>query len=196
MGSPIINLYSQPPIDKNEVFRYAMCNGTDKTINQLLDECIREAALAFNFRVSYKILPCSTSDDIIDLTFEKTHSKGLAKALAGCEHYIVFAATVGVAVDRLIKKYSRTAPSKALLFQALGTERIECLCDLFSKEIAKELNIKVKKRVSPGYGDIPLELQPKIFEVLECPIRLGLVLNDSLLMTPTKSVTAFIGVKK
>jgi len=52
----------------------------------------------------------------------------------------------------------------------------------------------LKPRFSPGYGDLPLETQREIFDVLDCSRRIGLMLNDSLLMSPTKSVTAFVGV--
>ncbi|MBQ6614512.1 MAG: hypothetical protein IIX18_04245 [Clostridia bacterium] len=192
----IVKIYPEPKIDRDAVLKYAGCKEADESILKLLNECIFEARLAFNYRVAYKILPICVSDSEVDFNLFKTTSKSLVKALDGCENSILFAASVGFGIDRLIRKYSLTSPAKALMFQALGTERVEKLCDIFSKDIAKELSVKTKRRVSPGYGDIPLKLQENFFSILDCPRWLSLSLNENMLITPTKSVTAFIGVKK
>ena len=52
----------------------------------------------------------------------------------------------------------------------------------------------VTERFSPGHGDLPLALQTDIFRALDCPRKIGLTLNGSLLMSPSKSVTALFGV--
>lgn len=51
-----------------------------------------------------------------------------------------------------------------------------------------------RPRFSPGYGDLPINMQKDIFAALDCPRKIGLSLNESLLMSPSKSVTAIIGV--
>ena len=51
-------------------------------------------------------------------------------------------------------------------------------------------------RYSPGYGDLPLELQREIIRVLDCGRTIGITLTESLLMQPSKSVTAVIGMKE
>ena len=84
------------------------------------------------------------------------------------------------------------------MLQAIGAERIESLCNIFNTELATKMNSQDKKlapRFSPGYGDLPLEIQSDIFRVLNCSTKIGLTLNKSLLMTPTKSVTAIIGIR-
>ena len=131
----------------------------------------------------------------LDLTFARTQSVSLRDHLDGCEEVLLLGATVGLELDRLINRYSRVAPAKALMLQAIGAERIEALCDAFCHELGVELSQcgEMRPRFSPGYGDLPLELQRDIFRVLDCPRKIGLTLNDSLLMTPTKSVTALVG---
>ena len=49
-------------------------------------------------------------------------------------------------------------------------------------------------RFSPGYGDLPLTAQREMFRMLECEKRIGVYLNESLLMSPSKSVTAIVGL--
>ncbi|MBR5134836.1 MAG: Vitamin B12 dependent methionine synthase activation subunit, partial [Clostridia bacterium] len=49
-------------------------------------------------------------------------------------------------------------------------------------------------RFSPGYGDLPLSVQRSVATLLGMEKTLGVCLSDSLLMSPSKSVTAFVGV--
>ena len=110
---------------------------------------------------------------------------------------VLFGATVGLELDRLIARHSRLQPVKALTFQAIGAERVEALCDAFCADIRRQVQEQgccTKMRFSPGYGDVPLTLQRDIFRVLDCARQIGLTLNGSLLMTPSKSVTAIVGI--
>lgn len=172
--------YDAPPIDRREIMRYAGVRGDAPEIEALLDECIKEAEGKLTYKVCYGGFPVSF--------FDPVDSKDLKKHLEGCNKVILFAATVGIGIDRLISRYASVSPTKSLIFQAIGAERIEALCDEFNSEF-------VGSRFSPGYGDLPLEFQKEIFKVLDCPKRIGLTLNESMLMSPTKSVTAIIGVK-
>ena len=49
-------------------------------------------------------------------------------------------------------------------------------------------------RYSPGYGDLPLTLQPRLLALLDAERKIGLTLTDTCLMTPRKSVTALFGL--
>lgn len=185
--------YEAPPFDTKEILRYAKCKVADDSVLALMQSCIDEVKDKLTYKVCYAEFPLSIQDGRLDLSFTTTKSSMLQKALSGCQSYILFAATVGLELDRLIAKYGRVSPAKALFFQAIGAERIESLCDLFCADLQSD-GRQMKPRVSPGYGDLPLNIQKDIFAVLDCPRRIGLTLNDSKLMTPTKSVTAFIGV--
>ena len=121
-------------------------------------------------------------------------SRDLAKCLADCEHIILIAATVGLEIDRRIAKYGKVEPSLALCIQALGAERIEALCDAAVTLLEGRFGA-LSPRFSAGYGDLDLGLQREIFAALDCPKSIGATLNESLLMSPTKSVTAIIGIK-
>jgi cobalamin-dependent methionine synthase I len=81
----------------------------------------------------------------------------------------------------------------------LGSERIEALCDALCAEWKEDYASRgfvLRPRFSAGYGDLPLTLQNDIFESLQCSKHIGLTLCDSLLMSPTKSVTAIVGVMR
>ena len=133
----------------------------------------------------------------LDLTFARTKSVSLRDHLAGCEEVLLLGATVGLELDRLINRYSRVAPAKALMLQAIGAERIEALCDSYCDQLAQQEEQRgryLRSRFSPGYGDLPLAMQRELFRVLDCPGKIGLTLNDSMMMSPSKSVTALIGI--
>ena len=50
-------------------------------------------------------------------------------------------------------------------------------------------------RCSPGYGDLPLSLQPHLLSALNANKLLHITLSDTLLMIPQKSITAIVGIR-
>lgn len=192
-------------INLSEVKRYAgimsrsALSETDNDMERLINECIKEVLPVLTYKVSYMRFPVARNENRPGLPFNDFGSKNLAKNLTGCHEVVLFAATVGIGIDRLIAKYNKVSPVKALFMQALGAERIESLCDFFNREIREEAEKSgcvTAPRYSPGYGDLPIEVQKEFMTILDCSRRLGINLNESLLMSPSKSVTAIIGIKK
>ena len=167
----------------------------DGELLRVLDECIAETERVLSAKLCYDEFDISASGDEIDLGFCRVQSRDLAKNLSGCDRAVVFAATVGLGVDRLISKYKNASPTKAFCISAIGSERVEAVCDAFCREIG-ERYASVRPRYSAGYGDLDLGIQKDIFRALGCEKSIGVSLGESLLMTPVKSVTAIVGVKK
>ena len=186
--------YEAPPIRRREILRYAGCAEADEATALLMEECLREAVDALAYKVCWCELPVAVAKERCDFGVFSVASGNLAGNLSGCSRVLLLAATVGVKIDRIITKYSRIAPSRALMMQAIGAERIEALCDAFCADMEKEMGVSLRPRFSPGYGDLPLSVQKDIISLLDTPRQIGLSLNDSLLMSPTKSVTAFAGI--
>ncbi len=185
--------YTDLPFCEKEILRYAGCNQTDDKMVNLARECINEIKAKLTYKVCYSKFTVKICGDVCDFGAFSLSSKKLALNLQGCKSVILFAATIGVEIDRVISKYGRISPSKALMFQAIGAERIEAVCDAFCADVAKEYNCNTRPRYSPGYGDLPLNSQNDIFSVLSPQKHIGLFLTDSMLMSPSKSVTAIIG---
>ena len=192
--------------DMPELFRYAgfskqkLSEISDSQMEKLGNEAAREVSNAMNCRSLYTKFPLViTPDEEICFADKKIKSHHLAINLENCHSVVLFAATLGPAVDKLIQKTSRINAAKAVMLQAAGAMYIERYCDLlqdfFREEEAKDGNC-LKPRYSPGFGDVPLEIQKTFFELLQCQKNLALTLNDSLIMSPEKSVTAFVGVYK
>lgn len=190
--------YPAPPVCRREILRYAGMGSADPAVDALLEECLRELAGVLTYRVCFKEFPVREEGELLDLGFARTASADLKKNLRGCERVVLFAATVGVGADRAIARAARLSPAKGLLMQAAGSERVEALCDVFNEEIARtaaEKGFSAAPRFSPGYGDLPLTLQKEIVSSLELSRVLGITLGETLLMTPSKSVTALIGIR-
>lgn len=194
MPISLVKGYSLPSVDRREVLRYAGVRSSSGETEELLcrlDEAISLIETRLEPRVCYCVLDISECDFGASLD--------IRRHLRDSHSVIFFAATLGIELDRLILKYSVLSPATALLLEALGNERIEALCDLFCEDMrlqGLEAGDALRPRFSAGYGDLPLEYQRDIFALLDPPSRIGVTLNDSYLMSPSKSVTALIGVEK
>ena len=198
MSTVCTRRFPAPALSRAEVLRYMRGNDTPETA-QLLSECLDELLPLLEYKVCFRRERVIRAETGLDIGAFTTDSQGLAKALAGCDEALIFAATVGLAPDRLIVRYGHLSPVKALCLQAIGAERIEALCDLFVAEIDKQLHKEGRllcPRFSPGYGDLPLAVQKEVFAALDCPRKIGLTLTEAMLMSPTKSVTAIVGIRK
>ncbi len=192
-----VKSYDPPRINKKEIIRYLGAKD-DRGIEELIDGCIAEAEGCLTYRLCYMRFPASVRGDLVDLGFATVSSHSLGVCLDGCDEIVLACATVGAGIDRLIRRYSLISPSRAVVMQALGSERVEALLDCFCQELSAEEADKgrvLRPRFSPGYGDLSLELQREIFSVLDPTKQVGVGLGLDLFMTPTKSVTAIIGIK-
>ena len=195
-GHAGIKSFDEPPFNRREILRYAMCPGCDEPkMLELMEACIEECRkfAAFSYRVSYCELPVISLDENsgdIDLEHIKVRSCDLARNLSGCGSVIVFAATIGPGIDRLIKKYTNLDPVKALFMQAIGAERAETMCNLFCQTFPE----KLRPRFSPGFGDLALSVQPEVLRLTNAKKNLAITLDEGFLMSPSKSVTAFTGI--
>ena len=179
-----------PPVEIRTVFRYAR-GVPDEVTEALLREIIREAAPLLDPRICYLECPVTLSGDRVDFGVCQVTSRDLAAHLTGYRSAVLFAATIGAKADLMISRFARFSPAKELLADAYFTERAEALCDTFTAKYNRP-----QRRFSPGYGDLPLEFQRVLFDILDCPRSIGLTLGENLLMMPTKSVTAVIGRKE
>ena len=125
-------------------------------------------------------------------------SRKLARHLEGCRAAYLVCGTLGTGFDALLRRISVKSAADMLVLQAVGTAAIEEWMDGIEESIKSELapGETLVRRYSPGYGDFPLEAQRELLGILDTPRAIGVSLTDTLLMAPSKSVSAVIGVKK
>lgn len=192
-------------INRKEIYRYLGYKGQepDETVKELIEEVLEQLLNAIEPRYLYKLYQCKIEEADITFWHENTgecftlQSKNLAYALRGCKEAYLMAATLGIGADKLLQRYEVISMAKASVSQACGAAVVEALCDETQEEIrrlAVEKKCHIRPRFSPGYGDLKLETQKEIFKQLDCTKRIGITLTEDMLMYPTKSVTALIGL--
>ena len=191
MTGPLVRTYPRPEINEKEILRYAGCG--EKTLPQQAKECLQALPESIAGRVVFAVYDIKPLPDGLDLGFASTASADLKKNLKNCAKIVLFAATAGVGFDRLVRRYERLSPAAALWYQSIGAAYVEGVCDAFCADLKKEFG-DTRPRFSPGYGDLPLTLQKEIFAALQPEKHIGLTLGDNLFMTPSKSVTAIVGL--
>ena len=118
-----------------------------------------------------------------------------AKMLEQCDQAVLMACTLGTQFEALLRGEQARDMSRAVILAACGSAWVEAGCDQVEQELAHCLPNRYRTdRFSPGYGDLPLSLQPKICAALDTQRRLGLYVTESYLTKPSKSVTAIIGL--
>lgn len=187
-------------IPENEVKRYMGYRGP-VDVSPETDAMIKKAVSSLEKDCSPKFIskafPVTVEGYSVKLADIVIESRALARNLAGCTECVLFAATAGMACDMLIKRAAVTSSAYASCCQAAGAAAIEAYCDLINEKIKSEYEAKglfARPRFSPGYGDLSLEHQKDWFRLLDITRNTGIELTDSLLMVPTKSVTAIIGL--
>lgn len=196
MSTVLIKEYAAPTADIRAILRYAGVRDDTPDMVVLANDCFAQAKSQLTYRVCYAEFPLAFGEDgVLDLGFGRVCSSSLSEHLVGCESVVIFAATVGLSLDRLIARCATQSPSRAVMLDAVGVERVEALCDTFCQDMTEQTGRELTARYSPGYGDLPLTFQHEIFRALDVPRRIGVSLNDSLLMSPSKSVTAIVGIK-
>ena len=188
-------------IHKSEIYRYlgytAGAN-VPENVTSMVEEILENVLSGSRPLVCYKQFDLDFNEGI-DFGFLKVNSKDLFNNLNDCTKAVIFAATIGIYTDRQIQKETILSPARACIYQAVGAAVIEAVCDEFNDWLRTEENAKgniLKPRFSPGYGDVPLEIQKDIHRELNCAKLAGITLTDSMLMVPEKSVTAIIGIKE
>lgn len=183
-----------------ETLRYLGYKGNqpDGQTLELVEECWQELEESVVKRVYFQEFPLSFSENgLIDMGCLQTESRALGKNLKDCQKVVLFAATLGVQADNLLRRYSRLQMSKAVVMQAAAAAMLEDYCDEINEKVRKDYEKQgymLRPRFSPGYGDFPLQCQPALLKALDVGKRVGITLTDSLLMMPSKSVTAVIGI--
>ena len=174
----------------------------DAALAALVEDCLLE----LNETVSPRHVSLTAALSVENAEAEKpllsfaglrVNTRDLARNLSGCDEVLLFAATIGEGADCVIRKYENTKLSRAAVCQAAAAAMIEAYCNTLNAEWKREYEAQgrfLRPRFSCGYGDFALAHQRDFLRVLEMEKRIGVHLNDALLMLPTKSVTAVIGI--
>lgn len=165
-----------------EALRYLGVRGqADAQLTALVEEAF-DALEAAAPRHVLAVLPAAAVLDAFD-------SRALAAHLDGCGEAALFAATLGVQADQLIRRAEATDTLRATALHACAAAKIEAYCDAVQATLPQAR----RPRFSPGYRDFSLAQQGKLLRLTDAGRRIGLYLTEGHMLVPTKSVTAVVG---
>lgn len=169
----------------------------DERTSELIQSSFNELEQVSDAKFIYRIFEISELDsNELKIGTLKVQSKNLYKNLHRCHAVVVLCATLGTNVDLLMKRYAITDIAKAAVLQACAAALLEEYCDNIQKQIAIDLaeGEYLRPRFSPGYGDFSILHQKELLQMLDATKRIGLSITDGHMLTPTKSITAVIGI--
>lgn len=171
----------------------------DKTL-ALVEEMFGELDRTVRRRIVYRIFELEAAgDDQVRIGQLDIASRNLAKNMRGCAQAVMLGATLGIETDMLMKRYSITEMSKAVVAQACAAAMLEEYLDGWQEELREEKRKEgyfLRPRFSPGYGDFNICHQQDILRMLDSARKIGLTMTDAHMLSPSKSVTAVIGMSR
>lgn len=185
--------------DLHEAARYMGYKyGTEpgEEIRELCEKAYTELCKVITPKYIYKEYEFIRTADGIIVDGIEFKSQKLLNHLKNSTSIILFGATVGVGADTLVRKYSVTDAAMTSIVHCVGASLVENLCDKACEELKDIIKGEHRPRFSPGYGGLDISSQEDFFKLLPMTKQMGVTLSESFLMTPTKTVTAFIGVIK
>ena len=184
-------------IPREEVLRYLGCPGTeDPATLALVEGCSARLLAAARPKWTYRVFDLAVQTDGVRLDCGLLlPGRDLAAHLRGCSRAALLAATLSAPVDALLRRAQAEDLAAAVALDCCATAAVEAVCDSAEAEIRSQFpGCSFSFRFSPGYGDLPIELQDPILRLLDAPRRMGLCATDRHILTPRKSVTAILGI--
>ena len=153
----------------------------DLRIDSLIDKALDEIKVLSQFKYEYQRF-----SEIIPILNKEPYIKFLSSST----EYIIGAMTLGYNVERRIKMLSKIDMEYMVVFDACASAYLEFLSDNFEHTIYDNPTY----RFCPGYGGSKAEDLKEIAKIIE-PEKIGIVLLDSNIMLPQKSMIGIVGNK-
>ena len=190
----INNIKELIKIDKKEVLRYLQYKNQNinEDLSNLINESIEETKKIINPKFvlrRYTIKKINKENGKKQVILENGNLI--------LESNDIMATTLGLDIEREIRKLTYTNLTKGVIMDACATTAIEEVCDVVQENIAKNLSSEdryISYRYSPGYGDLSIDKNIDINNILNTQKEIGLTVTNSGIMIPRKSVVALIGV--
>lgn len=191
--------------------------GIDAAVDMQINDCIKKISDAAQPKYVYRIFNIERSDrnSLIDSdapegseiadnkkimlggTSVEIVGNDAAALLKDCDACIVMAATLGQRSEMMLRRAQITDMTEAVILDSCASSAIESVCEQLNDDLRSEYEAAGKfltDRYSPGYGDMPLAMQPELCGLLQTEKRIGLSVSPGLTLIPSKSVTAIIGI--
>lgn len=161
---------------------YAENAVVDERTESLIDRALRELDEMVEFQYVYAVYDTPQP-------FMHAHP-AYADYLHGADGYLLCATTLGIAVDRRLKRLQIEDMAYAVVYDAAAGALLETKADEFERGLPYE---KLGFRFCPGYQGTPLDDNRQIASLLKTH-KIGISFLDSGLMVPMKSMTGIVRI--
>ncbi len=183
-------------LNENEILLYLGHRGQEITpeVENQISECAGKVLAHVRPRIVYRRLPV-LEGKVRGIRLE---GEDISRLLRPCREAVLLAVTLGPQVEQLLMRNEVMNMSDAVVMDACASVAVENVCDCFEADLRKMLEeeegLFLTSRFSPGYGDLPVDTQGRLCEVLDTVRRIGLTVTENHIMVPRKSVTAVMGI--
>lgn len=181
-------------IDSDAILRYLNYRGGDISADILvsIERAINWLLANGEFKHTCQTHRIDVAENVILLDSDIVlQSKDLAYVLKGCSRCHICLCTLGHKVSQHIKKKMLIDPADGVILDATASAVVEAYAEYINSQYQK-----TTMRYSPGYGDLALDLQPLLFDLLAGTKQTGVYLTSTHLMLPEKSILYLSGEQK
>jgi len=122
----------------------------------------------------------------------------IAKHLEHSQAVYLLCVTLGIESERMLMRKQVASVTDGMILDSCLSAYVEEAADQGQNEIRSKIakEEELTFRFSPGYGDLALEIQEEMIRFIHWDRVLGVTLTNSMMMVPSKSIIAVIGVEK
>lgn len=184
---------------RREIYRYLRLEGSepDEEIKGDVERNLNRLLKTAQIAKTAELRTISREENLLRFGTFQTESRVLAENLKTSEYVVLFAITLGAAVDRLINRLTIVSKTDAFVTDACATEVLESYANSYCKEVkeaAALYDLTTHPRFSPGFADFGLEHQWPLIRTLKADKKIHIALTDGNMLIPTKTITAVMGL--
>ena len=202
----LASIHDVPALDledlrRREIYRYLRLEGNapDDATSADVERNLLRLKDTVDVRAVASLRPITKQDGAIVFGDFSTESEMLQKNMKTSEYALLFAMTLGPAVDRLISRLLITSKADAFITDACCTEYLESYANRYCahvREEAAQQGLIAHPRFSPGFADFGLEFQWPLIRSLQADKKMHIALTEGNMLVPTKTITALMGLDR
>lgn len=123
--------------------------------------------------------------------------ESIAKHLQDSKAVYLLCVTLGIESERMLMRKQAESVADGMIVDSCLSAYVEEAADQGQDAIRREIETdeELTFRFSPGYGDLSLDIQKEMIRLTRWDRILGVSLTHSMMMVPSKSIIAVIGVE-
>lgn len=200
------SIYRKPSVSldelrRREIYRYLRLEGhaPDEATSADVERNLKRLHDTVDLRCVASLRPITRTGDVLVFGDFSTESVMLQKNMKTSEYAVIFAMTLGAAVDRLINRLLITSKADAFITDACCTEYLESCANRYCAQVrdeAAEYDFCAHPRFSPGFADFGLEFQWPLIRSLHADKKMHIAITEGHMLVPTKTMTALMGLDR